>query len=98
MKYLDGLKVISFVTQFFQHQNVFTQENSPRLKENNIEELIFDLRTLSFQDLNNLWGVLGSKYMPSVLYKVRMLTINEDFVQGVIPVIQKISVNDKVIQ
>jgi len=92
--YLDGLNLISFVIQFFQHQNVFTPENSPAMADAGIEELIFDLRTLSFQDLNNLWGVLGAKYLPSVLYKVRLLTITEDFAQGTVPFVKKISIDD----
>ncbi len=98
LKYQAGLKMLSLVIQFFQHQNVFTPQNSPSLSSVNIEELIFELRTLSFQDLNNLWGVLGSRYMPSVLYKVRMLVINEDFSEGAAPVIQHIAINDSVIQ
>ena len=92
--YYVGLQKISFVVQFFQNQNVFTPQNTPCLAGSGIEELIFDLRTLSFQDLNNLWGVLGSKYLPSVLYKVRMLCINENFNEGAVSIINNIMVND----
>jgi len=28
--------------------------------------------------VNHLWSVLGGKYLPSALYKVRQLTIDED--------------------
>jgi hypothetical protein len=29
------------------------------------------------QEQSNLWSTLGAKYMPSVLYKVRVVTIDQ---------------------
>ena len=63
-----------------------------------VDELILDLMTLSYQDLNNLWGILGSRYLPSVMYKLRLISINEDFVLGGAGLIQKITINDKTLQ
>lgn len=40
-----------------------------------LEKLIFELNNMSFEALNNLWGVLGGAYFPSVIYKVRMVRI-----------------------
>jgi hypothetical protein len=51
--------------------------------------------TLSFQDLNNLWGILGSKYLPSVMFKVRLIKISEEFQEGTAPIVQEIMVTDK---
>jgi hypothetical protein len=96
--YYIGLRKISYIIQFFQYQHVFTPQNTPSLADTGIEELIFDLKTLSFQDLNNLWGVMGSKYLPSVLYKVRMLCISENFSDGPASIIKNIMVNDFVTQ
>ncbi len=79
--YLESLKRLSYIIQFFQYQNVFTSLSTPDLPDG-VEKLILDLDTLSFQDLNNLWGIMGSKYLPSVLYKVRLITISEEFVMG----------------
>lgn len=79
--YYESLKRLSYIIQFFQYQNVFTSLSTPDLPAG-VEKLILDLDTLSFQDLNNLWGIMGSKYLPSVLYKVRLITISEEFVMG----------------
>jgi hypothetical protein len=79
--YPESLKRLSYIIQFFQYQNVFTPLSSPSLPEG-VDELILDLMTLSYQDLNNLWGILGSRYLPSVMYKMRLISINEDFVIG----------------
>jgi hypothetical protein len=95
--YTESLKRLSFIIRFFQYQNVFTPLGSPDLPQG-VEKLILDLHTLSFQDMNNLWGILGSKYLPSVMYKIRTITISEEFVQGDAPLVQHIGINDQSIQ
>jgi hypothetical protein len=95
--YTESLKRLSFIIQFFQYQNVFTPLSSPDLPAG-VEKLILDLNTLSFQDMNNLWGILGSKYLPSVMYKMRMISISEEFTQGNAPLLHEIIVNDKTLQ
>ena len=95
--YPESLKRLSYIIQFFQYQNVFTPLSTPSLPEG-VDELILDLMTLSYQDLNNLWGILGSRYLPSVMYKMRLISINEDFVLGGAGLIQKITINDKTLQ
>ena len=95
--YTEALKRLSFIIQFFQHQYVFTPLSSPAIPAG-VEELIFDLHTLSLQDMNNLWGILGSKYLPSIMYKMRMITISEEFAQGEAGIITAIDINDKTLQ
>ncbi|SDT58332.1 Protein of unknown function [Mucilaginibacter mallensis] len=95
--YEESLTRLSYIIQFFQFQNVFTTLDSPGLPQG-IDKLIFDLKTLSFQDLNNLWGILGSKYLPSVVYILRLVTITSDFEMGNVPLLHEIVVNDKTLQ
>ncbi|SHJ79289.1 DUF4255 domain-containing protein [Pseudozobellia thermophila] len=78
--YYEGLKQLSHVISFFQAKNVFTHDNSPVLaaEEPKIKKLVMDLYSYSFEQMYNFWSVLGTKYLPSVLYKVRMITIQED--------------------
>jgi hypothetical protein len=92
--YDESLKRLALIIQFFQYRNVFTALNSPDLPAG-VERLICDMVTLSFQDLNNLWGILGSKYLPSVMYKVRLIKISEEFQEGTAPLVQEIIVTDK---
>ena len=94
--YLESLKRLSYIIQFFQYQNVFTSLSTPDLPVG-VEKLILDLDTLSFQDLNNLWGIMGSKYLPSVLYKMRLVIIDENFNQGTAGLINEILINDQTI-
>lgn len=90
--YEESLKFLSAVIRCFQGKNVFDHQNAPGLNEN-IEKLIAELVTLSFEQQNHLWGTIGAKYMPSVMYKIRMLTIQEDQVLEKIKSVRTIDSN-----
>ena len=91
--YQEALKYLSLVLQFFQQKKVFTSNDSPGLAEANIEKLSFEIFDLSFEQTNNLWGVLGSKLVPSILYKVRMISVQAAPEIGA-GMIEQIIVND----
>ncbi|MDQ3112441.1 MAG: DUF4255 domain-containing protein [Bacteroidota bacterium] len=74
--YGEGLKQLSYVIRFFQGKYVFTPDNSPALQLP-ITKLVVELYSSSFEQQYNFWNVVGAKYLPSVLYKVRMLTYQE---------------------
>ena len=71
--YTEALKFLSCVISYFQRNPVFTHHNSPDL-EKEVDKLIFDIENLNMKDLSSLWSVINGKYMPSILYKVRMIT------------------------
>jgi len=73
--YLESMKFLSSTIAFFQRRPVFDHSNSPEM-DDRIDKLVMDIENLSIQDLSNLWGVLGGKYYPSVLYRVRMVAID----------------------
>jgi hypothetical protein len=73
--YDTSLRFIAGVIRFFQKKSVFTPDNSPTM--DGIERLVAELYPLNLEQQNNLWGALGAKYLPSVLYKVRAISIQE---------------------
>ena len=75
--YEDSLDALSSVIQFFENQHVFTPSNYPSL-EAPLERLILDLYTMSFEQQNNLWGSLSARYLPSVLYRMRLIAFNPE--------------------
>jgi hypothetical protein len=75
-KYEQGLKQLSRIITCFQGKNVFTTENSPGM-DPEIKKLIVDLYSYSFEQQYNFWTILGAKYLPSVLYRVRLLAYQE---------------------
>lgn len=90
--YGESLKYISFILAFFQQKNVFNSQNSPAL-DKGLDKLILELQVLSQDQLNNIWASLGAKYMPCVVYKIRMLNIDESIVREYRPEISKIESN-----
>jgi hypothetical protein len=82
--YAEALKFISKAISFFQIQPIFDRQSSPDL-DSRIEKLVLDIENLNIQDLSNLWGLLGGKYLPSVYYRIRMVGITPDTVIGQSP-------------
>lgn len=80
-KYDVALKWLSAIIRFFQHQPVFTPLSHPAL-DAGIMQLTVDLHTLNFEQNNQLWSTLGGKYLPSVLYKVRQVSVDEAAITG----------------
>lgn len=80
--YDTSLQYLSLIIQFFQYRSVMDHKNTP--PENGLaldpktEKLIFDMVSMNAEQLNHLWATLGGKYLPSVLYKVRMISIEDD--------------------
>jgi len=86
VNYTSALLMLSRALRFFQHKNVFTQDNvAPGSIINNqpinpldrLDEfkLIFDLYSPSMEEVNHLWGTLGGKQYPFALYMLRMLDL-----------------------
>lgn len=90
--YEEGLKQLSYVISYFQAKNVFTKDNTPGLANTTISKLVVELYSYNFEQLNNFWSVLGTHYLPSVLYKVRVITIQEKELQETALPIEKIKI------
>jgi hypothetical protein len=75
--YEDALKFISRVVGYFQANNVFTRNGGATgsLPEG-VEKIVMELYTPSFEQQNQIWASLSTGYLPSVIYKVRTLTID----------------------
>ncbi|GAA0191331.1 hypothetical protein GCM10009122_53730 [Fulvivirga kasyanovii] len=75
--YQDSFKYLSGVISFFQSNKVFNHQNTPGL-DPGIDKITFEISNLDIQALSQLWGIVGGKYLPSILYKVRMVPIKDD--------------------
>jgi hypothetical protein len=93
--YEGSIAKIQKVIGFFQRQNVFERTNFPDLP-NGIEKLNFELVNLNLEQLHHLWSMLGGKYIPSVVYKMRMVAIDEALESAEAPWITQIIIDDKI--
>lgn len=95
--YTDALERLSLVIAFFQSKNSFSAGGSVSggtsffTSEDLLELTIrHEMYTLSFEQVNHLWGTLGGKQMPFVLYKLRLIAITERKVLREVPLIEEI--------
>jgi hypothetical protein len=83
--YETALRDLSSTIAFFQANPVFDEQRFPGLNASVkdpvnkpwqlVERLSFRLYSLSFEQQNNLWAMLGSKYIPSAVFKMSLLTV-----------------------
>jgi len=84
--YGNALLMLSRAIRFFQFRNVFDQNsvaplsltlNAPTNTLDQLEtfKLIFDLYSPTMEEVNHLWGTLGGKQYPFVLYSLRLLEL-----------------------
>ncbi len=76
-KYLDSFDYLSAVLHFFQTNPVLNHSNSPEL-DPSVSKLTFEIENLDTAAMSQLWGAMGTKHLPFILYKIRMVTIHEE--------------------
>jgi hypothetical protein len=73
--YDEALKRISGTVEFFQGCPLFTAQNTPGLPDG-IAQLTMEIENLDAADLSHVWTIHGGRYLPSVLYRMRVLSID----------------------
>lgn len=94
--YTTALKRLSQVIEFFQGKYVFTVADSPNSGYANDPQmkdlkLVLDIHTLNFEQINDLWGSLGGKQVPFVMYRTRLLLMRRDATLSTAPSIVEIN-------
>jgi hypothetical protein len=92
-----ALRRLAFIIRFLQSKNSFTASSSVSgseldLDEDGITSLKFtmELYTLTFEQINHLWGSLGGRQMPFAMYKLRLVAITEMATVREVPLIEEI--------
>jgi hypothetical protein len=80
-QYREAVQGVSAAITFFQSKPVFTPTNAPSL-DPGIEKLVMELISPPFDELNNLFSMLSAGYRPSVLYRVRLLIVQDSVPLG----------------
>jgi uncharacterized protein DUF4255 len=71
-----ALKYLSLVLTYFQSHPTFPRDSYPGL-DPRIERVSADLQSLSFEQLNQVWAFIGGKQLPSLVYRVRMIVLQD---------------------
>lgn len=94
--YTNSLRCISKTIEFFQGKKLFTNENTTYETKEDFDvlehfKLITMLYTPTFEEMNYIWGTLGGRQLPSVIYKIQLIEIDQKVLSGTGPVITKIT-------
>jgi Pvc16 N-terminal domain len=87
--YVEALKLLSCAIAFFQVNTILDHHNCPEL-DSRVERLSLEIENLSLDQLHNLWGIHSGRYLPSVLYRVRMVAIDPGYVVARMPTVRQI--------
>lgn len=95
--YLLALRRLSLVIQFLQAKNSFssasTVSGSTDPDDNLDLRFTMELYTLTFEQINHLWGSLGGRQVPFAMYKLRLVAISEHAIVREVPLIEEIETN-----
>ncbi|PHN02229.1 DUF4255 domain-containing protein [Flavilitoribacter nigricans] len=83
----EGLDMLSMGIAFLQGMPLWNEQTSPGMPEG-IAKLIFELESPDFHQQSHIWGAIGAKYMPSVLYKVRTIIVDDGTIDQVLPTVK----------
>ncbi len=76
--YVDSLRYLSKAVAFFMDHSFFDRSTSPDMPDG-LEKIAIDMENLNMQELNNLWGTIGAKYVPSVVYRLKTVALGGNY-------------------
>ena len=80
--YEEGLKFLNASIQFFQAYALLDAEKSSQIPEG-ILRLEFQLeKEDGYMQMQNLWTALGAKFQPSMIYRMKLIIIDADQIDG----------------
>jgi len=82
--YVESLRYMSLVIEFFQEYPVFNIGDTPGLPLN-ANRMHVELYNLNMPDTMRLWGAIGTKYLPSCAYKVKQIIFDSENLTSDIP-------------
>ncbi len=90
-QYQESLKHISYIITYFQNKPMFDAENTPDMDDLEVKKLVFELNTLGLEQQHYIWSMIGVPYLPSSIYRVRMLVVQDSDSAVAIPNIKEIN-------
>lgn len=81
--YEEALKFLNATISFFQSRRSFNAKTAADLP-GGIKSLNFEIENASYFEIHNLWSAMGAKYQPSIIYKVRQVSIQKEDIQAIV--------------
>ncbi len=92
--YVEGLNYLSLLINFFQNNRII---NSSAIQgvSRDIGKISFELCSLSYDSLSHVWSAIGSKILPSAVYKVGLVMIDDTPAKGITPAVKSTGTDQK---
>lgn len=91
--YLNGIEKLNLIINYFQQNSTFYIKvddseliyylefmSKTETEKLSYSKITFEITSLTMEQLNQMWSYLGSKYMPSLLFKMRLYPVQVDTV------------------
>ncbi|MBX9446303.1 DUF4255 domain-containing protein [Dickeya chrysanthemi] len=80
-QYAEGLQVIAHAMAFLHKNALLNRYNAPDMDQE-IEQLLLEMDSLPRHELGNMWTMLGSRYLPSAVYRLRVKIADSQAIQA----------------
>jgi len=78
----EALRQLSHVLTFFQAHPSFTPDQYPGM-DPKLVKISAELLSPSYEQLNQIWAYIGGKYLPSAIYQLRMVILQDTEPSGI---------------
>lgn len=88
--YNEALKFLTAAIGFFQENTLLNRTNTPALPVG-LSVLKFEIENTPSMKTHNLWTALGAKYLPSIVYKIRHVSVDAAQIKGAMAAVQDVA-------
>jgi len=85
-EYSETLKYLDAVIGFFQSRPCIDASVLSTIPAG-VNKLEFEIEKITYHQMQSLWTAMGAKYQPSVIYKMRLVTVQANETEGFSPAV-----------
>lgn len=86
--YREGLKFLNAAILYLQAHTRLDMQEFPQMPSG-LTRVELDIEKITYHQMHSLWTSMGAKYQPSVIYKMRLVTLQSGNVSGFTPAINQ---------
>lgn len=83
--YSEAIRFLDLIITYFEEN--YTLEAYNIYDGNN--KIKIEIETFNLDKVQNIWSTIGAKYLPSVIYKLRMIVVDSNNISAFTPAVQK---------
>jgi hypothetical protein len=85
--YSESIRFLDLILTYFEENPTLNAVGPFQDKVNNIK---IEIETYNVEKAHNIWTTLGAKYIPSAMYKIRMIVVDSNSISSFIPALRGI--------